>query len=221
MPRLRCIAAAGTVVLAFVGYTTGTGWTSLRNGSVFDSDYRLAPPTGSVLSEPATASLQTHWGAVIVPLKPAGCTGGSLTVKTSPGITFGPLTLTGYDASTSLAIAFTLDDETGSGSGWDLNATSTTFSAGAKTLPTTATTITAASGSAASGNCRLPTSAITYPVTLPAGATPPTAADLFDSAVNTGEGPTNVTLTAKVALPANAKAGDYSSTWTLSLSSGP
>ena len=34
-------------------------------------------------------------------------------------------------------------------------------------------------------------------------------------------GPTNVTLTANVAVPANAVAGTYSSTWSLSMSSGP
>ena len=85
----------------------------------------------------------------------------------------------------------------------------------------TATTITGASGSPASGNCSLPTNSITYPVTLPAGTTPPTAADLFDAGLNTGEGPTNVTLTANVAVPANAVAGTYSSTWSLSMSSGP
>jgi hypothetical protein len=39
-------------------------------------------------------------------------------------------------------------------------------------LPTTATTITGASSSAATGNCSLPTNSVTYPLTLPAGAPP-------------------------------------------------
>jgi hypothetical protein len=115
----------------------------------------------------------------------------------------------------------TVDDETGSGSGWNLDATSTTLTTGSYTLPTTATTILSATDSAASGNCSMPTNSISYPVTLPAASTPPTAIALFNAAAATGKGPVNITFGAKVSIPANAHAGTYASTWTLTMASGP
>lgn len=204
-------------------FTPGSGWTSLQSDASggFDSDYDLSPASGAALTETVTSTPQTTWGAVIATFLPA-CSGGSLTVETAPTITFPSLTLNAYNASTSLAVELTLSDQTGSGSGWNLNATSTTLTAGAeKNLPTTATTITAASTATASGNCSLPTNSVKYPVTLPAATSPPAAVELFNAASKTGQGPTKVTLTSKVALPANARAGSYKSTWTLALSSGP
>jgi hypothetical protein len=38
-----------------------------------------------------------------------------------------------------------------------------------------------------------------------AAATPPTAAELFNGATGTGKGPTNVTFTAKITVPAYAR----------------
>ena len=206
-------------------FSPGSGWISVRSDTSggFDHDYEIGPASGSTLTESITSNPQTSWGGVIATFRAgAGCSSGSLALETSPTVTFPSVTLDAYNATATIGVAFTLDDETGSGAGWNLNATSTTLGAtGGKTLPTNATTITAASVSAATGNCSLPTNGIAYPVTLPAAATPPTAATLFDAAAHTGQGPANVTLTASVALPGNAKAGSYSSTWTLALSSGP
>jgi len=119
----------------------------------------------------------------------------------------------------------TPDDESGTGTswnGWNITGTSTTFSDGAgHTLPTSAASISAASRVAGTGNCSLPTNSITYPVTLPAGSTPPTAVKLYNAAANTGEGPTNVTLTTKLAVGANTFKGTYTSTWTFAIVSGP
>ena len=89
------------------------------------------------------------------------------------------------------------------------------------TLPTTATTDTAGSAAATAGNCVMPTSSIGYPVTLPAGAGPPTAVKLYNAASGTGQGPTNVTLTFQLAVPANTFRGAYTSTWTFAAVSGP
>jgi hypothetical protein len=204
-------------------FTPGASWTSLRSdpSGGFDSDYRVGPPAGSVLSESPTSSPQTDWAAAIATFKPT-CTGGSLTIKTASTLSFPGVTLSGYNQSTTAAMSLTADDESGSGSGWNLNATSTTFDAGSgRLLPTTATTFTSGSASAAAGNCSLPTNTVAYPLTLPAGATPPTAIRLFDAGAATGAGPSSVSLGAKIALPANTRAGTYSSTWTLTLSSGP
>src|SRR5581483_10947639 len=113
------------------------------------------------------------------------------------------------------------NDQTGSGAGWNLTATSTTFSSSGHTLPTTAAQITAGSASAATGNCSLPDNQISYPVTVPAGTTAPAAVKVFDAAPSSGAGPVSVALTATLNVPGNARTGTYTSTWTLTLASGP
>jgi hypothetical protein len=113
------------------------------------------------------------------------------------------------------------NDQTNSGSGWNISGTSTTFTTGAHTLAATATQVTGGSVAAASQNCSLPTSSIAYPVTLPAAATAPAAVKLYNAAVNTGAGPSTVTLTFVLALPAATYTGTYNSTWTFTIGSGP
>lgn len=204
-------------------YAAGGGWTNLTSdpGGGFDSDYEINPSSGSGLTESATSSPQTTWGGVLATFEPGGCSGGALSIEAASSVAFPGVTLNGYDATTTANVAFTLSDETGSGSGWNLSATSTTLTSGSHTLPATATTVTGASASAASGNCSLPTNSVSYPVTLPAAATAPTAVPVYAAEADTGEGPADVTLTAKIAVPANTYAGTYTSTWTVTISSGP
>jgi hypothetical protein len=153
------------------------------------------------------------------------CSLGSLTITVPATVTFPGLTLNGSDQTTSTMIQLTADDETsvlGSSPGWNITATSTTLTnANSQTLSTTATKITAASATAGPGNCRLPTNSVSYPITLPAAATPPTAVKVFNAAANTGAGPTLVTLTSQIAVPANSYKGTYTSTWTITIASGP
>jgi hypothetical protein len=56
---------------------------------------------------------------------------------------------------------------------------------------------------------------------LPAGTTAPTAAKVYNAAIGTGGGPLTLTLSFQLAIPANAYAGSYSSTWTFTIASGP
>ena len=58
-------------------------------------------------------------------------------------------------------------------------------------------------------------------VTVPAGSSPPGAAKLYNAAASSGAGPVTVELTTHLAVPANVRVGSYSSTWTLSIASGP
>jgi hypothetical protein len=88
-------------------------------------------------------------------------------------------------------------------------------------MPTTATTVTAASAAVAAGTCQLPTNASTYPVTLPAATVAPAAVKLYDAAATTGVGTSTLSLTFSLAVPTNVRAGTYTSTWTFSLASGP
>jgi len=167
-----------------------------------------------------TANGTFAWAAAIATFN--GCGGGSLSFTSPATTSFGNLTLNGYNQSLSTNYAVTVTDNTGSSAGWNLSGTSTTFTNGTgQTLPTTATTVTTGSAASVAGTCLLPTNSIGYPVTLPAAATAPAAVKLHNAAANTGLGPSTVTLAFGLAVPANAYAGTYSSTWTLTLASGP
>jgi hypothetical protein len=150
------------------------------------------------------------------------CSSGGLMVTSPSSITLPGVTLNGLDQTVSTTGVFTPDDESSALAGWNLTGTSTTFTNGAgKTLPTTATAVTAGSAAKAAGTCSLPSNGIGYPVTLPAAASAPTPAKLYDAATSTGVGPSTVTLTFALTVPANALTGTYSSTWTFTGASGP
>jgi len=169
-------------------------------------------------------------GANVLPVAAATATAtvtaGALGfVATPPNVTLSA-TLSGVDQTPTATQAIDVGDATGSGTGWNLTATSTTFSTGGlapKTLSTTATTIGVAPTVACDtgATCTLTTNAITYPYTLPAATTAPTATKVYNAAANTGMGNQTVTPTWKLALPANTFAGTYTSTWTISLVSAP
>jgi hypothetical protein len=156
----------------------------------------------------------------------ATITAGSLAfVSTPPNVSF-TATLTGTDQTVTATQAIDVGDATGSGAGWNTTATSTTFSTGGatpKTLSNAATTVSATPTDACDtgSSCTLATNAVTYPYTLPAGTTAPTATKLFNAAANSGMGNQTVTPTWRLAVPANTSPGTYTSTWTLSLVSGP
>lgn len=169
-----------------------------------------------VLVAPASADTVTGTATV---------TGGSLSEVASgtPGFS---VTLNGTDqTATSSAMTLDANDPTGTGAGWNLTITSTQFSTGGatpKTLATTATTITGVASACKQGTCTLPTNAITYSaLTVPAGATAPTAVKFFNAAANSGMGEFTITPTFSISIPANAYAGTYSSTVTLSIVSAP
>ncbi len=161
---------------------------------------------------------------------PAAATTGTATisagslafVSTPPNVSWSA-TLNGLDQTPTTTQALDVGDATGSGTGWNITATSTTFTAGAHTLSTAATTVTAAPTDAcdASATCTVATNAIAYPYTLPAAGTAPTATKLFNAAANTGMGNQTATPTWKLGIPANTFAGTYTSTWTISLVSAP
>jgi hypothetical protein len=132
-------------------------------------------------------------------------------------------TLDGTDQTVAYTLPLTLTDARGTGAGWNLTVTSTTFNDGAThTLATTASSIASvAMVCVAGGTCTNATNAITYPVTMPAGATAPAAIKLFNSAATTGLGRFTITPTINVAIPGNSYAGTYSSTITVAAVSGP
>ncbi len=151
-----------------------------------------------------------------------GCRAGGLNLTPPSSLSFPSTALNGKNQTLTTTAPVSVDDETASGAGWNLTATSTTFTtSGAKTLPTTAATVTAVASAAGTGNCTAAANSIAYPVTIPAAATAPAAVKIFDSAAATGGGPLNLTLSLSLAVPSKAVVGSYSSTWTFTLATGP
>jgi hypothetical protein len=154
----------------------------------------------------------------------ATVTGGTRSLSTSatPSVS---ATLNGTDQTPAYTLPMTVNDFTGTGAGWNVTITSTTFSTGGgspKTLATTASTVTSLSATCAGpGTCTNPTNSISYPLGVPAAGTAPAAVKLFNAAANTGLGAFTVTPTVQVSIPANTYAGTYTSTVTVASVSGP
>jgi hypothetical protein len=145
----------------------------------------------------------------------------SVSAASAPGFA---LTLNGSDQTATYTLPLVVTDPTGSGSGWNLTITSTTFAdTGGHTFPSAASTITGATSGCATGStCTLPTNNVANSnLPLPAGATAPSAVKFFNATASTGRGTINVNTTVQVAVPANVRAGSYTSTVTISAVSGP
>jgi hypothetical protein len=155
------------------------------------------------------------------PISTLAITSGSLFISSISNFTYNAA-ITGVDQTVTTGPTLTIIDATGSASGWNMTVTSTTFTNGSHTMPTTATTITAlASSCGADSTCTPATNTVFYPITIPAATSPPTAVKFFNAAANTGLGTITCAPTFTIALPANVYAGSYTSTFTLTLISGP
>ncbi|MHB1783537.1 MAG: WxL domain-containing protein, partial [Acidimicrobiales bacterium] len=151
---------------------------------------------------------------------------GTLSFTSTPAnLTFPAISLDGSNQTTSAKLPVDIADATGSGTGWNVTITSTQFSSGSAALPSSATSVNAAPSavcdSGASCTPATLSSSVTYPVTIPAGSTAPTATRLYSAAVGSGMGDQTISPTFTLGVPANSAAGAYSSNWTLSLVSGP
>jgi hypothetical protein len=146
---------------------------------------------------------------------------GSVTLASGTTATFAA-TLDGTDQTVNYTVPLTIVDARGTGGGWNLTLTSTTFTTGIRALPTTASSLTAVTAACASGvTCTNPTNAVAFPIAVPAGTTAPTAVKFFNAAANTGMGSFTITPTVAVSVPGNAYAGTYSSTLTVAAIAGP
>ena len=149
--------------------------------------------------------------------------GSALSLTTSATPSFSA-NLDSGDQTPTYTVPLTIKDTRGSGAGWNATITSTQFTTGGgspQTLATNASTLTGVTSSCTSGTCTNPTNAITYPVSVPAASSPPTAVKFFNAAANTGMGVFTNTPTIGVFVPQSSFAGTYTSTLTLSVVSGP
>ncbi len=184
------------------------------------SDYEIAGAAGSV-SETATwnnASTQDVY--TIAAFKPSsgsgGCTGGSLGLVAPATVTYSATPVSATAATATSTILLQPDDETGSGAGWNLTASTGAFTNGQQTLPMP-TIDGVASATAGSGNCSMPTNTIaSYPMTLSGSAT-----KIYDASAGTGAGPANITMNTSVVVRGGETTGSYTATMTFSIVSGP
>jgi hypothetical protein len=142
-----------------------------------------------------------------------GASGLSLNLPSNPSISD---TLDGTDQTVTYAPAFGLVDARGSGAGWNLTMSATTFSDGSGHTLAAGAIASVAAGCHSGSTCTAPTNSVSMPLTLST-----TAAKFFSSAANTGLGKVDVTPTIDVAIPGNAYAGTYTSTVTVAAVSGP
>jgi hypothetical protein len=131
-------------------------------------------------------------------------------------------TLNGMDETLTSPLALDVADGVLT-TGWNITLTSTAFSTGGgtHTLSSSATTVQSKPADTCDSICTPATNLVAYPYSVPAGSTPPAATKLFNAAALTGVGNQTITPTFSVAVPAKTYAGTYTSTWTLTLASGP
>jgi hypothetical protein len=153
----------------------------------------------------------------------ATITGGTLSMSAPTSVAF-TATLNGTDQHVQAPQAIDVLDNTGSASGWNVTLTSTTFTNATLTLPDNSVTDLSSSGACDTNvTCTLADNvAGSSPVTIPSAAvTAPTAVKILNASVNTGMSGQTWTHSMDLAIPANAHAGTYTSTWTYSLVAGP
>jgi hypothetical protein len=155
----------------------------------------------------------------------ANITLGGLTMTTPTAVGFTGV-LTGVDQVVNTAQALDIVDARGSGDGWNVTLTSTQFVTATlpvKSLPTAASSDGAVINGCDTGVTCTPAdnSAVTYPIAIPAGVTAPIAVKIQTAAVDSGLGGQTWTHIMNLALAGNTQVGDYTSTWTYSLTSAP
>ena len=159
----------------------------------------------------ATAALA---GTLTATATVSGTAGVSLNLPSNPSVSD---TLDGTDQTVSYAPVLGVVDARGSGAGWNLQISATTFSDGAGHTLAPGTVSAAAQACHSGSSCTSATnSGITLPLTISG-----TAAKFFNAAANTGLGKLDVTPTVQVAIPGNTFAGTYTSTVTLAAATGP
>jgi hypothetical protein len=159
----------------------------------------------------ATAAIA---GSITTTATVSGTAGISLNLPANPSITD---TLDGTDQTVNYAPVLGVVDARGTGAGWNLQISATTFSDGAGHTLAPGTVTAAAQACHAGSSCTPATnSGITLPLTITG-----TAAKFFNAAVNTGLAKIDVTPTIAVAIPGNSFAGTYTSTVTLAAATGP
>jgi hypothetical protein len=149
----------------------------------------------------------------------ATLTGGTLTITSAASdFSYGPATLTGdaFDLTSSFTVG--VNDKTGSGAGWKLLATIGTLTDTSQnpnaTIAASNHTLTGASASDTTG--APPTNGVSYPMQIPGDGS-----KIFSANAGTGKGKATLAFATNLHVPADALAGSYSTTMTVTIASGP
>jgi hypothetical protein len=196
---------------------------------------------GTAAAQAAACGPATPAGSPCTLTGTLGVTAGSLTL-TSPTALAWAATENGTDQllvdPTTAHQSFVVNDLTGSGAGWHVTVSATTFTSGVNTMANAGTfsltgsisskvATTAPTAACSSGaTCTLPTDTTAYPVAITTAASAPTAVTIYDTSVNTGLGSMTLGIGASpvgwwLNVPASTKAGTYTSTVSLQIISGP
>lgn len=154
----------------------------------------------------------------------ATVTGGALSMNAPETVDFAA-TLNGTDQSVQANQALDVLDNTGSAAGWNVTLTSTTFTDDADSVSLADDSVADLSATGACDSnvtCTLADDVVGQSqVAIPAGETAPTAVKILNASAGTGMSGQTWTHVMQLAIPANAHAGTYTSTWTYSLTAGP
>ncbi|HXK12978.1 MAG TPA: WxL domain-containing protein [Gaiellaceae bacterium] len=143
-----------------------------------------------------------------------GTAGISLSLPAGPSLTS---VLDGTDQTATYAPVLGIVDARGTGAGWNITISASTFSDGSGHTLAPGTVTGVSSACHAASTCTAASSSgITYPLTITG-----TAAKFFNAATTTGLGKVDVTPSIDVLIPGNAFAGTYTSTVTLAATTGP
>jgi len=222
--RIARLIVAPAAVLTLAGGVSGASFL-LTSAAASAATCGSAVPAGSNCTLTGTLNI----------------TAGSLTLTSPASLTWGA-SLNGTNQSvvdaTPADQQLTVNDATGSGAGWHVTTSATTFTNGAYTLPDIGSLVTTGSVTSISATtaptatcvatCTVPTNTTIYPVAITKAASAPTAVTTYDTAVATGVGQvvlggsTNANPVGWwVNVPANVRAGAYISTITQAVVSAP
>jgi hypothetical protein len=214
---------AGTLTAASGTTSRYTAKTGATTGPTLIAEDLTQASAGATTAQTITdASTSTAWVGQTITLKAASAA-GVLSVSSSATPSFSA-NLDSGDQTPTYAVPLTTIASVSPAPGWNETITSTTFSTGTQSLSTSASTITSAptvSCDTAYANCTSPTNSVSYPVSVPAGSTPPTAVKFVNAASGSGGGRFTITPTVSVSVPQNSFAGTYTSTLTIAIASGP
>jgi hypothetical protein len=179
---------------------------------------------------PVTRAFLVALGALALgsPLAPAADVMVHATVTRGDlGVTFPPATMQlpavdldgGGDRRVYLDLPFTVTDTRGTGSGWSLSVASTGFRQALAPLPGVGASFVGATAACGADDlCTLPRTSVAYPVAIAPDDRP---VRFFDADAGSGMGTTDVSARLAVTIPANALAGSFATTLTLTQSVGP
>lgn len=144
-----------------------------------------------------------------------GTAGISLSLPSNPSFSD---TLNGSDQVVSYAPVLGVVDASGSGGGWSLSMSATSFNDGSghTFAPGSVSAVSQACHAGSTCTAASPSGLSSYPIALST-----TAAKIFNAAASSGMGEVDVTPTIQVTVPGNAYAATYTSTVTLATATGP